>query len=86
MPNQRRLTEYERLSTADLCRVIADVLEVLNERVKDPQERQDITAVMLAGALERGSEPFWMQDVRIAQKRLESARRAASRAVPNQPK
>jgi hypothetical protein len=28
-------------------------------------------------ALQRGAEPFWMQDVRLAQRRLEAARLAA---------
>ncbi len=32
----------------------------------------------LAEALQRGAEPFWMQDVRVAQKRIE-ARRTSSR-------
>jgi hypothetical protein len=32
--------------------------------------------------LERGAEPFWMQDVRIAQSALEAARRAARASSP----
>lgn len=40
------------------------------------QRRLDDEAIQ--ATLARGAEPYWMQDIRIAQKRLESAR-AASR-------
>ena len=34
--------------------------------------------------LERGAEPYWMQDVRVAQRAIEAARRAIARSRPDE--
>lgn len=39
-----------------------------------PQSLQD--------ALSRGAEPYWMQDIRIAQRAIEAERRAIWRSAP----
>lgn len=45
---------------------------------QDPQPQQDATEALpgLQDWLGRGAEPFWMQDVRLAQRRLQEAREA----------
>lgn len=72
------LVVFRRINDATGNNLSADVLEglqvVLESFPLTPEER-------LSERLEQGSEPFWMQDVRLAQRRIEAQRAQAARST-----
>lgn len=98
-PSEAEIDEYLKNVPQEVWTIYGMIVHAVRQKDARAFERQLIAieaAIRLEAvrqALQRGAEPFWMQDVRSAQRRIDAQRRAIlmagrpiARPRPDQPK